>query len=622
MKRDMAADNLSIDEFAQLVENSDPAAFDVLRRILEHVSSGGELFVRDAESPEDYDPRPRYIRLANAIFALLDDPDSTLTPEHLDTLAYHNRHLTSIFQMAWPRGAERVFRHIADAHGGMTDSARLARMLAVSSIVGSNGLNWEKLLELHPEIAFPLFLANFTHSTLLDPEAEAYRDALFALAPLLDDIPLRTNALWVLAEAWMLCSYATAPDRHRLKRHLNAMIGGLLQRNDFHSLAPPKTRVLKDRPTLVVVADVLRSSHVIYRTYVHFLRQIATRFRLVLITLKGGVDDTSAAHFEDVFTFEQSDGLLESVASKLKEITPDIIYYPSVGMTLTTVLLSNLRLASIQIASVGHPATTHSPAMDYMVMGHEYLDEAAEYSEQVMLLQSGGALFTPSPNSPPTEALIRENPDPIRIAVPSSPMKLNSAFLSLCSRVAEESERPVEFCFFPNQTGHPFEYSRREITARLDGAVVTPRLDFTDYNDQLRQSDIYFGSYPFGGANAAVDTFLHGLAPVVMEGTEPHSRTDKRFIHLFGLPKWLIARNEEEYEAAALRLINDDGERCAISRHILDADPAAVIYYKEQNLYPTDFGDLVWWLYRNHERIKASDRRTWSFEDRQAFDAG
>ena len=107
-----------------------------------------------------------------------------------------------------------------------------------------------------------------------------------------------------------------------------------------------------------------------------------------------------------------------------------------------------------------------------------------------------------------------------------------------------------------------------------------------------------------------------GLPPIVFEGPQPHSRTDKRFVHLFGLPEWLIARNEAQYEQAALRLIGNDGERCEIARQIIDANPDEVLFSQEQSAYPTDFVDAVWWLYENHERAKLSAQRVWTWEDR------
>ena len=603
--------------FEKQAQLGDSAALPALRQILDLFEIGADLVTSKVRDPDAVEAVGQYKRFAAAIAALLANPGLELSLKDCDWLAYHNRHLAAVFRMAWPDGPDRVFRHVRDAHEKAGSGARFRNMLAAYSVAVSEDLDWSAAFEREPEATLAYFLATFAHRTLLDPAAARRRDALFDLAPQIEQIELRESALPVLSAAWMLCSYAAAPDRHSLKPHLNALIRELFARNAIRPAVLPPTRPRAVRPTVVVVAEMLLGDHVIYKTYAHFLRQLCTRFHLVLVVRETRVDKTAMALFDETVILEPKAGAVK-ISNKIKNIEPDIIYYPSIGMSEMAVLLCNLRLAPIQIASVGHPATTHSSSIDYMVMGHEYFGGAEYFSEQVMLLQSGGALFDPGALAAPVRPNVRHQPDTLRVAVPSSPMKLNGSFLSLCRRVAVGSGRAVEYWFFPNVAGLRYRDCRSQIEHHLPGAIVYPKLDFDSYRDRIGRCDVYFGTYPFGGANIGVDSMQHGLPPIVFEGPEPHSRTDKRFVHLFGLPEWLIARNEEQYESAALRLIRNDEERCAIARQILDAKPQEVLFAKEQSAYPTDFVDTVWWLYENHERIKTSTQRVWTWEDRCA----
>ncbi len=603
--------------FEHLARQGDSAALPAFRQILDLFEMGADLVTSYDRDPESTAATQQYRRLAKAVASLLAHPKLELSLQDCDWLAYHNRHLAAVFRMAWSDGPDRVFRRVREAHRDTCNRTRFRNMLAAYSIAVSEEFDWQAALECEPKATLAFFLANFTHRALLDVDAARRRDRLFELAPQIVRGVLREETLPVLTAAWMLCSYAMAPDRHVMKCHLNGLVQDLLARNAIVSAALPAKREKADRPTIVVVAEVLLSGHAIYKTYANFLRQLRTKFTLVLVTKETRVDEMAKALFDEAIVFEPTAGTVV-ISNRIKSLSPAAVYYPSVGMSEMAVLLCNLRLAPIQIASVGHPATTRSPSIDYMVMGHEYYGGAECFSEQVTLLRSGGASFVPEPMASPPTPQVRDDPDTLRVAIPSSAMKLNGSFLDVCRRVAERSGRTVEYWFFPNVAGLRYRDCRMQIERRLPGAVVYSKLDFDTYRDCISRCDVYFGSYPFGGANIGVDAMLQGLPPIVFEGPEPHSRTDKRFVHLFGLPEWLIARSEQQYENAALRLIQNDEERCTIARQILDAKPEEVLFSKEQSAYPTDFVDTVWWLYLNHESVKASDRRVWTWEDRLA----
>ena len=136
--------------------------------------------------------------------------------------------------------------------------------------------------------------------------------------------------------------------------------------------------------------------------------------------------------------------------------------------------------------------------------------------------------------------------------------------------------------------------------------------------ENLAKCDMRLGSFPFAGTNSNVDSALLGIPTVIYKGVEPQSRTDYRLARLLDSPEWLTAENEAAYEAAALRLIEDDALRVSLSRRILEKDPYKAIFEDPSEFYPNDYLELFSWIYDHHEQMEASEKRAWRWEDRRA----
>ena len=124
----------------------------------------------------------------------------------------------------------------------------------------------------------------------------------------------------------------------------------------------------------------------------------------------------------------------------------------------------------------------------------------------------------------------------------SSAPKLNATFLAVCRTI----ERSVEFHVFPNEQGIRHRDWASQIQKMLLHAIVPERAGYADYLALLNRFDIRFGTFPFGGANTTMDAHLRGIPTITLAGAEPHSRTDARFVVLFGLPDWLVAADSTD----------------------------------------------------------------------------
>ncbi|MBV8031130.1 MAG: hypothetical protein JO035_06445, partial [Betaproteobacteria bacterium] len=172
---------------------------------------------------------------------------------------------------------------------------------------------------------------------------------------------------------------------------------------------------------------------------------------------------------------------------------------------------------------------------------------------------------------------------------------------------------------FPNMVGLTWFQAGKEIRKWMPNAVVYPRTDYNEYLRNLNQCDIHFSTFPFGGTNSNVDSMRLAVPMVTLEGLEPHSQSDAGMMRTAGLPEWLITYHPSEYERVALRLIDQDSERCAVAEQLRSTDIEAVFLDRGNQTYADDMLEAVSWIYAQHENILASGRRYWSVDERRAF---
>jgi hypothetical protein len=466
------------------------------------------------------------------------------------------------------------------------------------------------LERMPPELAAPAIVGMLRHPVVITPEAENNRARLLAAAHLLDRVTLSTDAAVASVNAWMQCSYAPQPDKHRLKVTLNGAYARYLRHIGVTGTADPPARAIKDRPTLLVCAESLGSYHIMYRCYAAFLRQLASRFRIVLMAQAADVDAAARALGEEFIAVERD---IRAAHARVARLQPDLIYYPSLGMRAWTILLANLRLAPIQFMTLGHPASSFSPHLDYVVLGGDQLGDPAAFSEKLILLAAPGSVYGPHVQDPMLEPRTRANPGALRVAVPARSYKVSSAFVAACRRIAAASAKPLLFEFFPNEMPHHHLAFADVLGAELPSSRVYPRTAYRNYMSWLNDCDLALSCFPFGNSGSTIDALCLGLPVVAGDGPEPHSRTDRRVMRAAGMPEWLLARDADGFVATALRLIDDDGLRLDLAHALRDVRDR--LFKVEAERYPADFVDTVWWLYHHHEHVQRSETKVWAKRD-------
>lgn len=545
------------------------------------------------------------VRLAAATAQLFTDPTLRISEEGFARLV----------------GLNRVWAGVFAAGGFGTAAPALAALPSVKKVARSpRWMLWSPetfddaalraLEKMSPTEALPIAAALLSHRIVATPRAEAARSRLIERSGRLARARLDPGHLDVIAAAWMTCSYARTPKKHDLKSNLAPVFARYLAERGVPDVPPPRPE--RERPVLAVLSERFEHGHAMFRCYAPSIRQLRRDFRVVLFSEPHAVDPHAIDVVDEVVMFEFDPRDPAAIAERIRAYAPDVVYYPSLGMAHWTVLLSSVRLAPVQVLGLGHPASSRSPAIDYVVTEEGHSGDPDDYTETIVTMRRGGHPFERVETSISAVAP-RERADPFRIAVPANAAKLSAQLLQSCRAIRDRATRPVELHFFPNLRGLYAAQARAVIEDVLPGAFVHDPMPYEDYVATLAKCDLHLSPFPFGGTNSNVDTLRLGIPMLSLAGPFSASAGEHEMLERIGLADALVAANVADYEARALRIVEDDVYRIELARRVAAADPEAAFCGGHDEASPTEFADTIRWIHAHHEMLRADGRRVWRF---------
>jgi predicted O-linked N-acetylglucosamine transferase (SPINDLY family) len=311
------------------------------------------------------------------------------------------------------------------------------------------------------------------------------------------------------------------------------------------------------------------------------------------------VDAAGKAVFDEFIEIQGSGVVdhLRQIRGVAEKRNAQVFYMPSVGMFPITLYLACLRLAPVMAMALGHPATSRSPVMDYVVVEEDYVGDPACFSEELLLLPSDGMPYRPSGLAAPEAKpmIIRENPREIHICVAASVMKINPGFLKACSAIAQRSSIPVKFHFLVGQAiGLVYKQVARVVHSFLrEHAIVYRHTPYAGYMEIVRGCDMFINPFPFGNTNGIIDCITAGLVGVCKSGREVNEHIDEGLFKRFELPDWLITRDTESYIQASLRLIQEHDLRNTLRQQLTGADKVGRIFQGRPEIMGQKFMDAL-----------------------------
>jgi hypothetical protein len=606
-----------------------PEAMAALRHVLLGLATDSVVVDQARRRGKDELTPALCTRITAAMSAALLDSGTAFGPEDFARLAVVHGAIVNAFVASGFGSADHALALLPPPPHALRNAADRQAYLRFWTLFGFDAavdVELEQLLSGPPDLALLAYLQLLASKPIGTGIGHDRRDQLLELAPRLPPgrLPPTGDHVVLLSNAWMLCSYAEHPRKHEVKRQLNPVMRDCLSRLGATDAPPAPRRAGPSPATIVVASEIMHSNHVQYRYFGQYLRQLKERFRSVLVTDKREVDDHVRALFHEVHVFERRNdaGHLRQAAELVRSAAPDLLYMPSVGMRHWGVALANLRLAPIQVMGLGHTATSYCETMDYCIAEAGLVSGPGVWHETMVTIPDEAHVLERSPHYTPLAPEIRERPTPLRIALPSNLLKLNPRFLSFLADLQGRTRRPLQFHLFPNVSGVELIAARAIVGRLLPNANVHPIMAYNRYLERLNQCDLNLSPFPFGGMHSVIDSVRQGLPVVALEGQESHNRTDAMLLRRFAMPEWLICHDETTYAATALRLIEDDALRVAVSRQAAGCGVDARIYGDATTPLRREFADAVSWILAHHEAAKADGRRIWSPEDRAMFRPG
>lgn len=552
-----------------------------------------------------------------AVTRLLSDPEYKVSDAQFIALAALKRTMAQSFELSGYRGTDHLIMAFGrrDENGRTTfNRQELAKLLLGLSINALSPQLVQILLKQPPDFAWPLCVGFLSEQIVWSGHGRSARSTLLAAKDQLSKASPKSQMVSNLGPAYMGCSYDESRHKHGIKDAMNSVTRRWLESVGVQDAdLPDKRRAVKRRPTILIIAELYDSHHAMHRCYGPAIASLKARFKTVVMTPSGKMDEALTNMFDkvDPTPFKRTDP--KPFIDKAISYRPDIVYFPSVGMRMVSIICSNVRMAPIQIFTPGHPATTRSSSMDYIALVDGYVGNPDLFSEKIMTWPSQ-PYFLMREDAVVVEPAIKKTSDHIDIAVPAWSRKVTPGFLRVCDEIKKRCRKQVKFHFFPNGAAALYQGFSRRVTSILP-AIVHPRKNYNSYVETLNKCDLYLSTFPFGSTNGLVDGLRQGLPIVNLKGEEAHALIDSDILKDSIQPGWLTAANEEEYIQAAVRLIDDDEERIRISNHILSVNVDEFLFVPEgQQL--DDFVDIFEDIYKNHEAIQGSPDKVWHHEAR------
>jgi hypothetical protein len=386
--------------------------------------------------------------------------------------------------------------------------------------------------------------------------------------------PRMKGTYFNMHHAYFLVTYADQESERQVKAKINEMV----QSGWAASIQ------IDNRPAAnqaAVVTGFWFPQHSVYRTNHRYVEALASTYELTLIDISPPGLTLDTAIFKRVIRIEPQRGGFDLTALLTNDFS--LVYYPDIGMTPLSLLLSNLRLAPVQMMSLGHPVSTFGSQIDYFIGGQasELLEEAERnYSERLVLVPGIGlqARRLDHPRGRPAKQA-----SPILVNCPWFGHKTNYEMLELLRRIRLAVRSPVLFQIFPSTAIRnagllPFAAAVTEMVG-LEHTRIHPPLTQPDYFDAIEQGHLSVDALPFGGFNTLIDSLYLGVPFLAFEGRRCYNRFAAAFYRGIGLEE-LIATSGDEFVAKTARLIDDADYRQDLTRRVeaIDLEEAAFSY--------------------------------------------
>lgn len=534
--------------------------------------------------------RPCIIQFLKVFLTVFTQPDYVIPEAYIFRFVDLNELISNLVAMTPFRTTDGFLELLR------YQSSNLVKILTLYSARNRIRFDRRTFFDAHPQMA-SLWYCKFC---ALYKTALVSEDACQHMAEHLSYHDERMTLTTDIAEPYFGSTYIDGVIDRQVKPFLNQVVRRSTRFNANNRPNPKK---------IAVISDLWFPTHSVYRNYAAFVREMRKDYHLTFFHVFKNRDELDTAGFHEVKQLSFNGQSLD--IAPLADNDFVAAYFPDVGMTLSSIMLANYRIAPIQVCSPGHSVSTWGSEIDYFISGAEVEtpnNPESNYSERLVLLPGMGVIH----NQPLYELTGRtKQTSDIIINFPTSGQKLNFRFLQTLRTLLEQVQRPVRFRFFPavlnQRNGYlPFLSEVQSVLGRTSAMLeVNPFLGYRDYMSFMEEGDLTLDSYHFGGCNTVADSLFVRRPMVVWQGDKWYNRIGGAMMKRAGLGE-LVANSESEYLEKSLRLVHDDEWRGDLTNRLRAVDLNRTVF---SDADAPSFRRAFDFLISQHDRLKGQPGR-------------
>ena len=496
--------------------------------IVSAVSSFKE-FYRDLELRESRCFWDEYTSSLTNILLKWAHSNSDLSTTELQYLLKNKCILTSMYMAGFDTRQRILLENYDPANNFVKNLTKILLLISINNLNSRLFISYQNT---NDNVAFQLAVSWLSERCITARPGKIYHQKLIDNFHRYRDIKVDPEFFNWVAKAYMYTTYSNSVGKDSIKQVFHELIRkGIYQISDINSLSFNCQKIRK-RPRLVIIHEYFSDTHVMMRIYQAIFKLLETEFEVYNLSWS---DEPSSKAEKRLAKVVRTEPNLTSIIGKLKKISPDIIFYPSIGMHALVIALSSLRIAPIQLQGFGHPSSSHSPVIDGSIHGTSEFNRSGKeryftyegYKCGIHLPFTLKKIHIPYRKY---DKLI--SPKKINIGINAKVMKLCPDFVGFLKTI--DWGKDVSLNFFPAETGTEYLICQKLLKSQFPNAIVHQMEDYEIFMHQLSEQDLAICPFPFGNTNGILDSMFLGLPTFALKGVEVCSSSEFQLLNTIG----------------------------------------------------------------------------------------
>jgi hypothetical protein len=414
------------------------------------------------------------------------------------------------------------------------------------------------MMQENPKGMYHVALSAWANQWDLSAEARESKSLVARHLMTLTTVRPSIQSLHLVHKSLALTAYHDYETVAQTKAVFSQLLKNYIEQKNLPSVTKWKTLPLtapNSKPRLLVLCENFWPGHVVHRCFYELVAPLRESFHVTAVTSIEDAKGTPWDWADETITFQHDTFSLHLLVDQLVKCLADVVLYPSLGLKLWTTILSNLRIAPLQVALPGHPDLqwAKSSAIDYLLVGNK-LTNALD--DQVATYDAPGSIYH-VPNIQVAPPKTRDVGSPIKVAVVANIFKMQPDYLDTLIKIQKRSSQDFQYHIFQNLSGMEFTIGKTQLEMQLPNVTVHPTYSLTEYLLQLQSCDLLLGTFPFGGENTILDALSQRLPVVIKSGEHIQERLDQRVLSSIpGFPSITRNRTVPAFIQAAVQLID------------------------------------------------------------------